>query len=90
MLKASDHKIRFSGGIKADIVCWQSFMASFNGRSMLLDHQPITSVFTDSCDMAGGGIFKGDWFCINWELDSPLVSVAYQFQRNSLCILGGL
>ena len=28
-------------------------MASFNGRSMLLDQQPISSVFTDSCELAG-------------------------------------
>ena len=38
MLKASDHKIKLSGGIRADITWCQSFMASFNGRSLLLDH----------------------------------------------------
>ena len=74
MLKAAHHKIRLSGNIKADISWWQSFMATFNGRSMLLDHQPITSVFTDSCDMAAGGIYNGDWFYLNWELDWPFVA----------------
>ena len=74
MLKASDHKIKLSGGIRADITWWQSFMASFNGRSLLLDHQPITSVFTDSCDVAAGGTFEGDWFYLNWELDWPFVA----------------
>lgn len=73
-LKADDHKIRLSGSIRADISWWQSFIASFNGRSMLLDHQPISSVFTDSCDIAAGGIFNGDWFYFNWELDWPLVA----------------
>ena len=74
MLKASDHKIKLSGGIRADITWWQSFMASFNGRSLLLDHQPITSIFTDSCDVAAGGTFEGDWFYLNWELDCPSVA----------------
>ena len=44
-------------------------MATFNGKSMLLDHQPITSVFTDSCDIAAGGVYNGDWYYLNWELD---------------------
>lgn len=74
MLKASDHKIKLSGGIRADITWWQNFMASFNGRSMLLDQQPITSVFTDSCNIACGGSFEGDWFYVNWDLDWPFVA----------------
>lgn len=73
-LKGDNHKAKLVGGIKADILWWQSFMASFNGRSMLLDKQPIQSVFTDSCIMAAGGIFDGDWFYLNWEIDWPLVA----------------
>ena len=72
-LKADDHRIRLSGSIRADIFWWHSFIETFNGKSMLLDHQPITSVFTDSCDLAAGGIFNDDWFYLNWELDWPLV-----------------
>ena len=49
-------------------------MASFNGRSMLLDKQPITSVFTDSCTLGAGGICNGDWFYTNWQLDWPAVA----------------
>ena len=49
--------------IKADITWCQSFMASFNRKSMLLDTIPVKSVFTDSCNLAaacgvvGGGAF---------------------------------
>ena len=49
-------------------------MASFNGRSMLLDKQPITSVFTDSCTLGAGAIYNGDWFYANWQLDWPAVA----------------
>ena len=49
-------------------------MISFNGRSMLPDKQPITSVFTDSCNLGGGAIYDGDWFYTNWQLDWPQVA----------------
>ena len=69
-LKADDHKVRLSVSIRADISWWQSFVETFNSKSILLDHQPITSVFTESCDLAAGGIFNVDWFYLNWELVS--------------------
>ena len=68
-LKAENHKVKLNGGIQADIQWWHSFMSTFKGKSMLLDKQPIQSVFTDSCKMAAGGAFQGDWFYLNWELD---------------------
>ena len=49
-------------------------MKTFNGRSMLLDKQPITSVFTDSCKSAAGGVYDGDWFYLNWDVDWPQIS----------------
>lgn len=74
LLKADNHKIKLTGCIRADIAWWQAFMSTFNGRSMLLDRKPIQSVFTDSCKIAAGGHYKGDWYYLNWELDWPLVS----------------
>lgn len=49
-------------------------MQSFNGRCLLLDKQPITPVLTNSCYLRAGGIYKGDWFYINWQLDWPAVA----------------
>ena len=74
LLKEGSHKIKLSSSIKADILWWHSFMASFNGRSILLDRQPVTSVFTDSCKLGAGAIYDGDWFCVNWQLDWPEVA----------------
>ena len=74
LLKAENHKMKLTERIHADISWWQSFMSTFNGKSMLLDRQHIQSTFTDSCTQAGGGIYQGDWFYINWGLDWPFVS----------------
>ena len=49
-------------------------MTSFNGRSMLLDKQPVTSVFTDSCNLGAGAIYNGDWYYAYWPLDWPEVA----------------
>ena len=84
LLKEGSHKIKLSSSIKADIVWWHNFMASFNGRSKLLDKQPITSVFTDSCTLGAGAIYNGDWFYTNWQLDWPAVA---DFHINSKEIL---
>ena len=83
-LKADNHKMKLSAGIRADISWWQSFMTTFNGKSMLLDRQHIQSVFTDSCTVGAGGVYEGDWFYINWDIDWPLVS---QLHINSKEIL---
>ena len=84
LLKADSHKVKLTGCIRADITWWNTFLATFNGKSMLLDHQPIQSVFTDSCSLAAEGFFDGDWFYLNWALDWPFVS---QLHINSKEIL---
>ena len=84
LLKEDSHKIKLSGSIRADIAWWHAFMSSFNGRSMLLDKQPITSVFTDSCTLGAGGVYNCDWLYTNWKLDWPLVA---NFHINSKEIL---
>lgn len=73
LLKESKHKIKFSNSIKADIVSWH-FMTSFNGRSMLLDKQPVTSVFTDSCNLGAGAIYNDHWLYTNWQRDWAIVT----------------
>ena len=84
LLKEGSHKTILSASIKSDILWWHNFMASFNGRSMLLDKQPITSVFTDSCNVGAGAVYEGDWFYTNWQLDWPVVT---NFHINSKEIL---
>ena len=66
LLKEDNYKIKLSDSIRADIVWWNDFMASFIGRSMLLDKQPITTVFTDSCILGAGGIYSCDCKLASW------------------------
>ena len=85
-MRADNHKVKLNGGIQADIQWWHSFMSTFNGKSMLLDKQPIQSVFTDSCSMAAGGAFQGDWFYLNWELDWPFVANLHINSKETLAV----
>ena len=53
---------------------------------MLLDHQPIQSVSTDSCSLAAGGFFDGDWFYLNWDLDWPFLSELHINSKEILAV----
>ena len=77
-LKADNHKIKLIGGINADIVLWEAFMAVFNGKSLFVDKHPVISIFTASGKHAAGvfsffffffffSFFDDDWFYSNWE-----------------------
>ncbi|CAC5365146.1 unnamed protein product [Mytilus coruscus] len=70
-LRQDWHKIRVQGELLADITWWQDFIASFNGKSLILDKIPVTSVITDACRSGGGGFHDLDWFYVNWEQDFP-------------------
>lgn len=71
VLKGQHHKARLDNDLKADILWWQSFMCSFNGRSLLLHKQPVAAIYTDACQEGGGGHWGDNWFYINWSIDCP-------------------
>ena len=73
-LKKDWHKAKLIGEIKRDILWWRDFISTFNGKAMILDHIPITSVFTDACKTGGGGVYNQDWFYANWQADYPFVA----------------
>ena len=70
-LKQDWHKLRIGGDMLSDILWWQEFMAEFNGKSIILENSPITSVATDACKTGGGALFENDWHYSNWEIDHP-------------------
>ena len=72
MLKADHHKVRLSGNIRADISWWHSFMATFKGKSMLLDHQPIICLHWQL------------WYCSRGSLQWGLVR-SYLGVRLAIC-----
>ena len=73
-LKQDWHKALINGEIKQDIIWWRDFISTFNGKAMILDHIPITTVYTDACKTGAGGLFDQDWFYVNWQEDYPFAS----------------
>ncbi|MEW8548538.1 MAG: reverse transcriptase domain-containing protein [Candidatus Thiodiazotropha sp.] len=71
LLKHASHKTLISNEVRADLLWWFNFLSTFNGRSALLDKQPLECVFTDACNEAAGGSFGSDWFYFNWSQDLP-------------------
>ena len=69
VLKHASHKAVISPEMRKDLLWWYTFLETFNGRSAILDQQPVFSIFTDTCDDAAGGSFGHDWFYFNWEQD---------------------
>ncbi|CAC5385695.1 unnamed protein product [Mytilus coruscus] len=63
------HKILIKGDIMQDILWWQKFISTFNGKSLILDKYPVTSVYTDACQEGGGCHFGSDWFYAKWDAD---------------------
>ena len=46
-------------------------MSIFNGCSLIWDALPVTSLFTDACNVGAGAYYEGDWFYCNWSADCP-------------------
>ncbi|VDI18828.1 Hypothetical predicted protein [Mytilus galloprovincialis] len=53
-IKRDWHKARLKGDIAQDILWWNNFISSFNGKSLILDQYPVTSVATDACRSGAG------------------------------------
>ena len=62
-------------------------MSIFNGKSMLLDSHPVTTLFTDACVKGGGGVLLNDWFYVNWEIDYPQVLSAHINEKEILAVV---
>lgn len=72
-IKSQWHKTILSSEVKRDLKWWQDFLDFFNGKSLILDTTPLTSVCTDACKEGGGGFFEQDWFYAYWDTDYPMV-----------------
>ena len=63
-LKRPGHRTRLTHDMKLDIQWWMIFAKAHNGRSPILDSNPITPVCIDACLQGGGGYHAGDWFSV--------------------------
>ena len=83
LLKGDNHKMKLSADIRADISWWQSFMSTFNGKSMLLDRQHIQSVFTDSALKQLVAFIRVTGFTSIGRLTGPLCPTCILTRRKS-------
>ena len=86
-LKHASHRSIISSTVRSDLVWWQNFLSSFNGRSALLDKKPIECIFTDACNEAAGGSFGCDWFYFNWDQDLPAASALHINEKEVLAVV---
>ena len=84
------HKIKLNRAFQADINWWISFLPTWNGISIMYDHDWVTNVdldlYTDASDKAVAGYFNGAWYVelvtdtnhsINWrELYAVVLAAA--------------
>ena len=86
-LRGKTDRVRLSCDTHKDIAWWLTFMEQFNGKSAILDRQPLTSVYTDACQAGGGAVYGQDWIYTNWDLDWPEVSSFHINYKEVLAIL---
>ncbi|CAC5425942.1 unnamed protein product [Mytilus coruscus] len=85
-LKHDWHKMRLCGDILHDIHWWYNFMTTFNGKSFLLNTDPVTSVYTDACKTGAGGVFGTDWFYVNWKEDFPFAQTLHINEQEAFAV----
>ncbi|CAG2234983.1 unnamed protein product [Mytilus edulis] len=86
-IKRDWHKARLKGDIAQDILWWNNFISSFNGKSLILDQYPVTSVATDACRSGAGGFFDNDWFYVNWQCDFPFAENLHINELEALSVV---
>ena len=87
ILKLASHKTVISPEMRKDLLWWSTFLETFNGRSAVLDQQPLFSVFTDACDDVAGGSFGCDWFYFNWKQDLPEAATLHINEKEVLAVV---
>lgn len=55
------HRTIVTQDMKKDIMWWIDFMYVFNGTMDIIDNRQATSVSIDSCKVAGGAFYQGDF-----------------------------
>lgn len=73
-------KHRLTAPFYHEIAWWVNFLQVFNGKHLFLDDRPTVDVMTDSCSLAAGGYFGGDWFYFDFSLHNPntkMLSLVY-------------
>ena len=61
------HRTHITIEMKKDIFWWLSFMRTFNGTVPMIDCRPSTPCSIDSCKLARGAFYQGDFVHTQWK-----------------------
>ena len=86
-LRQKMDRVLLSSDMRHDIAFWLEFMTRFNGTSVVLDKQPITTVYTDACMAGCGGVYGNDWFYCNCALDWPTMDSLHINHKELLAVV---
>ena len=66
--KKSYHHVRLNAEFRADLEWWKAFFRQWNGISMILVHQEVLQVWSDTSGSWGcGAYWENKWFQLRWE-----------------------
>jgi hypothetical protein len=87
-LRRQNHKTRIHGAVKADLLWWDTFMASFNGVAAFIKDDNIHPVLSDACLYAGGAFCDGDFYYTVWDADYPeATNMCINYKETLIAIL---
>ena len=76
-LKKPWHRSHVTIEMKKDIFWWLSFMRTFNGTVPMIDCRPSTPCSIDSCKVAGGAFYQGDFVHTQWKPEISSLPINY-------------
>lgn len=86
-LRASHHKALITDDMREDLIWWDTFLESFNGRTWFHFTSQWVNVFVDASLKGGGMTWGSDWCYVNWESDVPELAETHINVKEILAIL---
>ena len=85
--RLSHHHIRINSSLRSDILWWDTFLATWNGSSIIpkrMDTRPAIHIWTDASGTFGCGARSGRWLQLKWPEDHILGEVALKEESITL------
>ena len=88
-LRAKNHRTWLNAEARKDLYWWHVALECFHGFTKFPSDikPPHETFYTDSCKVAGGGIYRSDWFHSNFSADYPQYANAHINVQELLTVL---
>ena len=71
------HRSLVTIDMKKDIIWWLDFMRTFNGIMPMINCRPATPIAIDSCKLAAGAFYHGDFVYTPWSPEIATLPINY-------------